>query len=96
LTDHAECGEERFLVEWHRGDDSVWYDLLAFSRPRHLLARCIYPYVRWLQRRFRLLSGQSMQAACADCGQANLTNRLATSATPTGPVAPSGDRPHHD
>ncbi len=80
LTDHAECGEERFLVEWHRGDDSVWYDLLAFSRPRHLLARCIYPYVRWLQRRFRLLSGQSMQAACADCGQANLTNRLATSA----------------
>ncbi|MDP6468693.1 MAG: DUF1990 domain-containing protein, partial [Pirellulaceae bacterium] len=40
LTDHAECGEERFLVEWHRRDDSVWYDLLAFSRPRHLLARC--------------------------------------------------------
>ena len=64
LDDHAECGEERFLVEWHRTDDSVWYDILAFSRPRHILARCLYPYVRWLQRRFQVLSASSMQAAC--------------------------------
>ena len=35
LVDHAEEGEERFLVEWRRADDSVWYDLAAFSRPRH-------------------------------------------------------------
>jgi uncharacterized protein (UPF0548 family) len=65
LDDHAECGEERFLVEWNRGDDSVWYDILAFSRPRHILARCIYPYVRWLQHRFQRLSADSMQSACA-------------------------------
>ena len=64
LDDHAECGEERFLVEWHRGDDSVWYDILAFSYPRHILAKCLYPYGRWLQRRFQLLSAASMQAAC--------------------------------
>jgi uncharacterized protein (UPF0548 family) len=70
LADHAECGEERFLVEWHRADDSVWYDIMSFSRPRHILARCLYPYVRWLQRRFRLLSADSMQAACADDQQA--------------------------
>jgi uncharacterized protein (UPF0548 family) len=64
LPDHAECGEERFLVEWHQGDDSVWYDLLAFSRPYHIFAKVLYPYVRWLQHRFQNLSMQSMQAAC--------------------------------
>ena len=46
LPDHAECGEERFLVEWRRIDDAVWYDILAFSRPRHLFAKLAYPYVR--------------------------------------------------
>lgn len=39
LPDHAGSGEERFLVEWDREDDSVWYDILAFSRPRHVLVR---------------------------------------------------------
>ena len=46
LPDHAATGEERFLIEWNRDDDSVWYDILAFSRPRHLLARLGYPFVR--------------------------------------------------
>ena len=22
-------------MEWDRADDSIWYDILAFSRPRH-------------------------------------------------------------
>lgn len=52
LPDHAESGEERFMIEWNRTDDSVWYDILAFSRPRHVLARMGYPLVRRLQRRF--------------------------------------------
>lgn len=52
LADHGESGEERFSVEWHRSDDSVWYDLLAFSRPKALLARLGYPLARMLQRRF--------------------------------------------
>jgi uncharacterized protein (UPF0548 family) len=51
LLDHAERGEERFSVEW-REDDTVWYDLFAFSRPRHLLARLGYPLARRLQQRF--------------------------------------------
>ena len=33
LPDHAATGEERFLIEWNRTDDSVWYDILAFSVP---------------------------------------------------------------
>lgn len=52
LPDHAGSGEERFLVEWDRADDGVWYDILAFSRPRHVLARLGYPWVRQVQKRF--------------------------------------------
>ncbi|MFO0845830.1 MAG: DUF1990 domain-containing protein [Gemmataceae bacterium] len=43
LPGHVEQGEERFLVEW-LADGSVWYDLRAFSRPRH--PRCGSP-TRW-------------------------------------------------
>src|SRR4051794_35576802 len=43
LPDHAGSGEERFLIEWDRGDGGVWFDILAFSRPRHFLARLGYP-----------------------------------------------------
>jgi uncharacterized protein (UPF0548 family) len=63
LPDHPERGEERFIVEWNHADDSVWYDLLAFSRPCHWLARLGYPYARYEQARFRRQSGQAMQAA---------------------------------
>lgn len=51
LLDHIERGEERFLLEW-QPDDSVWYDILAFSRPRHPLVRAGFPYARRLQKRF--------------------------------------------
>jgi uncharacterized protein (UPF0548 family) len=39
LAEHAESGEERFTIEWDRNNDEVWYDILAFSRPRQTLAR---------------------------------------------------------
>jgi uncharacterized protein (UPF0548 family) len=52
LPGHVESGEERFLVEWDRGNDAVWFDILAFSRPNHALTRVGYPFVRRLQRRF--------------------------------------------
>jgi uncharacterized protein (UPF0548 family) len=52
LVEHAESGEERFTVEWNRDDDSVWYDILAFSRPRQMLARLGYPLSRSLQKKF--------------------------------------------
>ena len=60
LPAHAEIGEERFAVEWQLADDSVWYDLYAFSRPGHLLARLGYPIARRLQRRFARESKQAM------------------------------------
>jgi uncharacterized protein (UPF0548 family) len=60
LPDHAGSGEERFLVEWDRREGSVWYDVLAFSRPRHLLARLGYPWVRRVQKRFGRESAAAM------------------------------------
>jgi uncharacterized protein (UPF0548 family) len=52
LVGHAESGEERFTVEWHEADNKISYDILAFSRPRALLARLGHPLSRSLQRRF--------------------------------------------
>jgi uncharacterized protein (UPF0548 family) len=52
LAEHVESGEERFSIEWQSNDDSVWYDLLAFSRPRYWLTRLAYPLARRMQRRF--------------------------------------------
>jgi uncharacterized protein (UPF0548 family) len=65
LTGHAEAGEERFRVEWNRADDSVHYDLMAFSRPAHLFSRMGYPVVRALQRRFARDSMTRMARWCA-------------------------------
>jgi uncharacterized protein (UPF0548 family) len=62
LPGHVERGEERFLVEW-LPDDTVWYDLLAFSRPSYWGARLAYPLTRRLQRRFARLSKAAMAAA---------------------------------
>ncbi len=64
LPEHVECGEERFSIEW-REDDSVWYDIRAFSHPRLWLARIGYPIARRLQRRFVRDSQQAMQNAVA-------------------------------
>jgi uncharacterized protein (UPF0548 family) len=63
LPDHAERGEEHFSVEWHP-DGRVWYDLFAFSRPRHPLARLGYPLARRAQRRFQAESKAAMRRAC--------------------------------
>lgn len=63
LPEHAGSGEERFLVEWDRADDSVWYDILAFSRPRHFLAKLGYPWVRRVQKRFGRNSAAAMRRA---------------------------------
>lgn len=51
LPDHVERGEERFTIEW-QANDSVWYDIYAFSRPKHPLARLGFLVTRMLQKRF--------------------------------------------
>lgn len=59
LPGHVEQGEERFLVEI-TDDDSVWYDILAYSQPKHLLTKIGYPFVRRLQKRFGRESAAAM------------------------------------
>ncbi len=63
LPDHVGSGEERFLIEWDRTDDSVWYEILAFSRPQHFLARIAYPVVRRRQKQFGRESAAAMMKA---------------------------------
>lgn len=60
LLEHAESGEERFTVEWKRDEDEIWYDLLAFSRPRKMAARLAYPLSRKLQGSFAEASKLAM------------------------------------
>lgn len=70
LPGHVESGEERFLVEWDRDDDAVWYDILAFSRPHHVLTRLGYPVVRRLQKRFGRDSATAMLRAVSSGDEA--------------------------
>ncbi len=61
LPAHAAAGEERFEIEWHRGEDGgVWYAVLALSRPGHWIGRLGLPAVRVMQRRFARASRAAM------------------------------------
>jgi len=65
LAEHAERGEERFIVEWNQDDDSVWYDILALSKPGPM-ATLGYPFTRRLQKRFARDSKKAMKRAVAN------------------------------
>ncbi len=72
LPGHVESGEERFLIEWNQDDDTVWYDILAFSRPSHILTRLGYHAVRRRQKRFGRDSSAAMRAAVRHDGLRDL------------------------
>lgn len=63
LPEHVERGQESFVIEWHSKDDSVWYDIFAYSRPNHFLAKLGYPITRLLQKRFARDSMKAMLRA---------------------------------
>jgi ATPase subunit of ABC transporter with duplicated ATPase domains len=65
LEGHVETGEERFEVCRDTRTDVVSYCVVAFSRPRVLLARLGTPIARMLQRRFGRESRQAMVQAVA-------------------------------
>jgi len=56
-------------VEW-RDNNSVWYEVLHFSREQHPLAKIAHPLARRVQKKFRRDSGIAMQRASlvADTG----------------------------
>ena len=67
---HSEEGEERPAVEKIRRrmesrPQLVWYELLVFARPHHILARIAFPFVGLFQRKFARDSGRAMlEAVC--------------------------------
>ncbi len=67
LTEHGESGEERFIVEIDAATGEVWYDIFAFSRAHHFLARLGYPLTRYLQQRFAKDSKAAMLRAIQPC-----------------------------
>jgi uncharacterized protein (UPF0548 family) len=65
LQGHLLAGEERFGIEW-REDDSVWYEILSFSKPAHFLSAVGYPVVRFKQKLFTKQSTEKMVQAVAN------------------------------
>jgi uncharacterized protein (UPF0548 family) len=62
LPEHSEVGEERFGVSLDPADQSVWFEIFAFSRPKWIAA-IGYPISRALQRRFAVDSLRAMRRA---------------------------------
>jgi len=63
LTSHGEIGEERFTVDLDKRTNIVTYNILAMSRPGHILAKLGYPITRYLQKQFAVDSMQAMKLA---------------------------------
>ncbi|KAM1048931.1 hypothetical protein ACFX2C_028090 [Malus domestica] len=51
LQGHLLAGEERFSIELDE-KNQVWYEILSFSKPAHLLSFIGYPYVMLRQKYF--------------------------------------------
>lgn len=60
LPHHVARGEERFQIEMN-ADETVWFDILAFSRPNTWLARLGYPVLQRAQRRFGTAASERLQ-----------------------------------
>lgn len=76
LPGHIQRGEERFLIEWDQRDGSVWFDILAFSRPNYVLTRLGYPLVRRAQKRFGREAAQAMRLAATKATLSSETNLI--------------------
>ncbi|KAF0894241.1 hypothetical protein E2562_037736 [Oryza meyeriana var. granulata] len=59
LQGHLLAGEERFSVQLDE-EDQMWYEVMSFSKPAHILSSLCYPYVQLRQRHFAHQSGQAL------------------------------------
>lgn len=64
LTGHPELGEEAFTVDLH-DDGSVWFTVLAFSRPAAWYSRLGGPLVPVLQRWYARRLGHTLRRIAA-------------------------------
>ncbi|WP_424210876.1 DUF1990 family protein [Streptomyces sp. BI20] len=60
LPGHPECGEEAFVVSL-AADDTVWFEVLAFSRPAAWWTRLAGPLVPFFQRRYAAHCGRVLR-----------------------------------
>jgi uncharacterized protein (UPF0548 family) len=60
LEGHAECGEERFAVEWEEATDCVSFSIVAVSRPASWFVWLGVPFARREQARFRRLASHRL------------------------------------
>jgi uncharacterized protein (UPF0548 family) len=60
------CDKDKEVSPKQIADDTVWYDIFAFSRPRQMLDKLGYPLSRLLQRRFAEGSKAAMFQAVRD------------------------------
>ncbi|GAB4817695.1 hypothetical protein N2152v2_004741 [Parachlorella kessleri] len=65
LAGHQISGEERFAVEWHPHDDTVWYEIYTVSKAATPLAKLASPLLRHYQDRFARDSMAAMQRQLA-------------------------------
>lgn len=66
LPQHSEAGEERFMIEWDKETNAVYYDLYAFARAHNWMAKIGFPFVPLFQKRFAADSLKAMSAAISD------------------------------
>jgi uncharacterized protein (UPF0548 family) len=72
---HAETGEEVFKVEQSTGSDEIRYRIVAFSKPRHPLARLGLPFSRATQHRFGRGSIEAMHRIATQSGESPENSR---------------------
>ncbi|TVU48675.1 hypothetical protein EJB05_08320, partial [Eragrostis curvula] len=70
LQGHLLAGEERFSVQLDE-EDRVWYEVMSFSKPAHILSTVCYPYVQLRQKHFAQQSGQALLRHVAAAAQSS-------------------------
>jgi uncharacterized protein (UPF0548 family) len=68
LAGHPESGEEAFLVEV--ADESVWFSVIAFSRPARWYTKAAGPVVVGFQHTYARLLGRALRRLTAREGHA--------------------------
>ena len=63
ILEHGERGEDHLSVEYHEADETVWYDLYAFSQPNDFRAKIGYPFRRYLQKQLAVESKEATRSA---------------------------------
>lgn len=63
VAPHVLRGEERFILDWDRQTDQVFFRIRKFSRPATWLIRLVTPLTRYMQSRFTADALARMQQA---------------------------------